>query len=117
MAISDLIPVFERVQRPNLRAITGTLSAEKLHPRKFILIIGTVFALCFVLQSLVSIFVTSDAFKLQDLKSQRNLVQDQRDAILIKVNQFSSPEYLAVAASKIGMKPVENISYIDMSSK
>ena len=66
---------------------------------------------------MVSILVTSDAFKLQDLKSQRNLVQDQRDAILIKVNQFSSPEFLALAAKKIGMKPVDSISYIDLSSK
>jgi cell division protein FtsL len=81
------------------------------------MILGAVFALCFIMQSLVSIFITSDAFKLEDLKSQRNLVQDQRDAILIQVNQSSSPENLASAATKLGMKPAENITYVDMSSK
>jgi hypothetical protein len=59
--------------------------------------------------------VTSDAFALQGLKHERNLVQDQRDAILVQVNQKGSPDALAQAAGKLGMKPVDSISYIDMS--
>lgn len=70
--------------------------------------------ICFLLQSFVSLWVTTDAFVLQDLKHQRNLVQDQRDAILIQVNEKSAPSALAEAAKKIGMKPVDTISYINV---
>jgi hypothetical protein len=60
---------------------------------------------------------TSDAFALQSLKRERNLIQDQRDAILVEVNQKSSPDALATAAGKLGMKPAESVTYIDLSSK
>ena len=115
MAITNLVPVFDRIPKPNFKVISGTLSVEKLHPRKFIIIIISVFLACFLFQSLISSLVTSDAFTLQTLKHQRNLVQDQRDAILMKVNEKSSPDLLAAAAGKLGMKPVDSISYIDMS--
>lgn len=117
MAITNLVPVFDRIAKPNLRVIAGNLSVEKIHPKKFIILIATVFGLCFLLQSVVSIMNTSDAFALQSLKRERNLIQDQRDAILVEVNQKSSPDALAVAAGKLGMKPAESVSYIDLSSR
>ena len=97
------------------RSITQGITADRIHPRKFILIVGTVFTVCLLLKSLISIWTTSDAFTLQELKHQRNLVQDQRDSLLMKVNQLSSPDLLAVSATKLGMKPAENITYLDMS--
>jgi surface polysaccharide O-acyltransferase-like enzyme len=115
MAITNLVPVFDRIGKPNFKIISGSLSVEKLHPRKFVILIISVFVACFLLQSVISTLVTSDAFALQELKHQRNLVQDQRDAILMKVNEKSSPDLLAAAAAKLGMKPVESISYLDMS--
>ena len=115
MAIADLVPVFDRIKKPNLRLITQGITADRIHPRKFILIVGTVFTVCLLLKSLISIWTTSDAFTLQELKHQRNLVQDQRDSLLMKVNQLSSPDLLAVSATKLGMKPTENITYLDMS--
>lgn len=115
MAISDLVPVFDRINKPNLRVITGSLSVERLHPKKFLILISVIMGLCFVLQTLISIMVTSDAFALQELKHERNLVQDERDALLVKVSQKGSPVYLAEAAAKLGMKPVDSISYLDLS--
>mgnify|MGYP003328556906 CR=1 FL=1 len=117
MAIADLVPVFDRVRRPNLKLITQNITADRLHPRKFIMIVGIVFSVCLLLKSLISIWTTSDAFILQDLKHERNLVQDQKDALLSKVNQFSSPDLLAASALKLGMMPAENIQYLDMSQK
>lgn len=117
MAITNLVPVFDRITKPNFKVITGSLSIEKIHPKKFIFLIATVFGLCFLLQAVVSLLNTSDAFTLQNLKHERNLIQDQRDAILVLVNQKSSPDYLASAASKLGMKPVDSVSYIDLSKQ
>lgn len=115
MAISDLVPVFDRINKPNFKVISGSLSAERLHPKKFLILISVIMGLCFLLQTLISILVTSDAFALQDLKHERNLVQDERDAFLVQVNQKSSPVSLAQAATKLGMKPVDSISYLDLS--
>ena len=115
MAITDLVPVFERITKPNFRLITQVVSAERLHPRKFLLFIVSIFTLCLLLKSLISIWSTSDAFTLEELKHQRNLVQDQRDALVTKVNQISSPDRLAAAATKLGMVPAQSITYIDMS--
>lgn len=117
MAITNLVPVFDRISKPNFKVISNSISVEKLHPRKFFLILIVVFIACFLLQAFTSLMVNSDAFTLQELKRERNLVQDQRDAILIQVNEKSSPEKLAEAASKLGMKPAESISYIDLSNR
>lgn len=115
MAITNLVPVFERIPRPNFQLIQQVASAERLHPRKFLLFIVSTFTLCLLLKSLVSIWTTSDAFVLEELKHQKNLVTDQRDALLIRVNQLSSPDHLALAAKKLGMQPASNVSFIDMS--
>jgi hypothetical protein len=115
MAITNLVPVFDRLARPNLRVITGNISAEKIHPKRLLILIVSVFMACFIIQTVISLLVTSDAFTLQDLKRQRNLVQDQRDALLIQVNQKSSPDALAISAAKLGMKPVGTIAYVDLS--
>jgi hypothetical protein len=115
MAISDLVPVFDRINKPNFKVIAGSFSAEKIHPKKFFILITSILLACFLTQTMISILVTSDAFALQDLKHERNLVQDERDAILVQVNQKGSPAALAQAAGKLGMKPVDSISYIDMS--
>ena len=117
MAITNLVPVFDRITKPNFKLISNSISVEKIHPRKFFLIIILVLMSCFLIQAFASLMVNSDAFTLQELKRERNLVQDQRDAILIQVNQKSSPEMLASAAIKLGMKPAESITYIDLSSK
>lgn len=114
MAISNLIPVFERVQRPNLRVISSNFNVDKLRPKKFLILVISVFVLCFLLQALISLWVTSDAFVLQDLKREKNIVQDEKDAILIKLNDKSSPDALAAAARTIGMKPAESISYVNV---
>lgn len=117
MAITNLIPVFERVNKPDFKVISNVINAEKLHPRKFILILMAVLISCVLSQSLVSVWLTSDSFVLQDLKLERNLVTDERDALVKLANEKSSPENLAVAATKLGMKPADSISYIDMSNR
>lgn len=116
MAITNLVPVFDRISRPNFKVIAGTISAEKIHPKKFVILILSVLIGCVLTQALISTLVTSDAFTLQELKRQRNHVQDQRDAILIKVNEKSSPDALAKSASNLGMKPIDSITYLDVSN-
>jgi hypothetical protein len=114
VAITNLIPVFEKVSRPNLRLITDNFQVDKLKPKKFLIIMTVIFMFCFLLQSLVSLWVTSDAFVLQDLKREKNLVQDQRDSLLKKLNEKSTPDSLANVARDLGMKPSNSINYLVM---
>ena len=117
MAITNLIPVFERVNKPDFKVISNVINAEKLHPRKFLIILMAVLMACVLSESLVSVWLTSDSFVLQDLKIERNLVTDERDALVKLASEKSSPENLAAAAAKLGMKPADSISYIDMSNQ
>ena len=117
MAITNLVPVFDRVKRPNFKVISEVVTAEKIHPRKYGIYVISLFLACLVLRSTFSILATSDAFVLETLKHQKNLAQDQRDALVIKVNQMSSPNSLASAALALGMKPAENITYLNLAAK
>ena len=59
--------------------------------------------------------MTQDAFTLQELKSQRNIALDQKDAILNIVNQKNSPVNLSNVASQMGMVPATKIGYLNYS--
>jgi multidrug efflux pump subunit AcrB len=59
--------------------------------------------------------LNQDAFVLQRLKQQMNVVNDQRDAILRAQAEKSSPISLSAAAIKLGMTPSTTPSFIELS--
>lgn len=96
---------------PELRVEAG----EEIQLRAFMTILGAVFVATLVALLFINTSLNQDAFALQHLKHQMNVVNDQRDAILRDGALKASPDALAAAATKLGMVPNSTPSFIDMS--
>jgi len=59
--------------------------------------------------------LTSGAFTLENMKLHLAAVNDQRDAVLNEVAAQSSPDYLAKAATKLGMQPQTEINFLNLN--
>ena len=96
---------------PELRVEAG----EEIHLRAFMTILGALFMATLVALLFINTSLNQDAFALQHLKHQMNVVNDQRDAILRDAALKASPDALAATAEKLGMVPNTTPSFIDMS--
>jgi hypothetical protein len=96
---------------PELRVEAG----EEIELRAFMTILGAVFVATLVALLFINTSLNQDAFTLQHLKHQMNVVNDQRDAIMRDAALKASPDTLAAAATKLGMVPNSTPSFIDMS--
>ena len=65
----------------------------------------------------INILMTQDAFTLQHLKHQTNIINDQRDAVVREAANMSSPDQLAAAATKLGMKPASQLTYLNLANE
>lgn len=63
----------------------------------------------------INTLLAQDAFELSYLKLEAKMVSDQREAIAREIDKKSSPEALAHAASKLGMKPSENPIFLQLN--
>ena len=59
--------------------------------------------------------LTSGAFTLENMKLELAAVNDQRDAVLNQVATHSSPDFLAKAATKLGMQPQTGINFLSLN--
>lgn len=120
MAILSLSPlvkprsVFKPALVSNGESAEGT-TASKLDTRKFTLLMASVITLNLVVIATINILMTQDAFILQNLKSERNMALDAKDAILNEVNRINSPANLAKVAINMGMTPASKINYLEYS--
>ena len=96
---------------PDLRVEAG----EEIHLRAFMTILSSIFVASLIALLVINTSLNQDAFVLQRMKHQMNLVNDQRDAILRVAAVKGSPETLAAEATKLGMIPNSTPSFIDMS--
>ena len=62
----------------------------------------------------INTLLAQDAFTLTHLKLQAKMVSDQREAIARQIDTQSSPEALAQAAVKLGMKPSETPTFLNV---
>ncbi len=97
---------------PELRVEAG----EEVQLRALLTILGGVFVVSLIALLVINTSLNQDAFTLQRMKHQMNLVNDERDAILRITATKGSPDALAEAASKLGMVPNGTPSFIDMSN-
>lgn len=97
---------------PDLRVEAG----EELHLGAFLTILASVFVTSLIALLVINTSLNQDAFVLQHMKHQMNLVNDERDAILRVAAVKGSPETLAAQATKMGMIPDTAPSFIDLSS-
>lgn len=129
MALAQIdISKLERAPRSRVRGFAEqTRAALKLVPdltvdkseavssRAFIgFLIGVFTAGLLVLLS-INTALTSGAFTLENMKLELAATNDQRDAVLNQVATYSSPNNLAVAATKLGMLPQASIFFLDIN--
>ena len=62
----------------------------------------------------INTLLAQDAFTLSNLKLEAKLVADERDAITRSIDSHSSPESLARAAEKLGMKPSQTPIFLNL---
>lgn len=126
MAITGL-PISHAIERelpsrPKLRILQGlpslrTAPGEKVTGNIFILFMGVIGFLGLLSLLAINILMVQDAFTLQHLKHQTNLINDQRDAVVRAAENMSSPSNLAAAAVKLGMKPADQLTYINLNKE
>jgi len=62
----------------------------------------------------INTLLAQDAFTLTHLKLQAKMVSDEREAIARQIDKQSSPEALAKAAARLGMKPSETPTFLSL---
>jgi len=62
----------------------------------------------------INTLLAQDAFTLTHLKLQAKMVSDEREAIARQIDKQSSPEALAKAAARLGMKPSETPTFLNL---
>ncbi len=122
MAIAFVTPAFERSRAVVLDR--GTKVVLRLVPELKksegeAMQFGVLLTLCcaIFIASMLGLLVINtalnqDAFVLQRLKHQMNVVNDQRDALLRSTALKASPDQLAAAAAKMGMVPAGTPEFI-----
>ena len=96
---------------PDLRVEAG----EEIQLRAFLTVLAGIFLVSLIALLVINTSLNQDAFVLQRMKHQMNVVNDQRDAVLRSAALKGSPDALSVAATKLGMVPDATPSFIDLS--
>jgi hypothetical protein len=107
------IEKFEKIEKVN--EVEVSINSQRLDTRKFLFLMASAVTINLLVIAGINILMTQDAFTLQELKSQRNIALDQKDAILNLVNEKNSPVNLSKAAIELGMKPANKIGYLTYS--
>jgi hypothetical protein len=122
MAMTAIAPAITRtttsVAKKSTRAalqIVTDVSAGKQANRKFFALfisaLGSVFLLALLL---INTLLAQDAFELSQLKDDLKLTSDQYEAVTHEIERISSPAVLAQEAKKLGMKPSETPTFLNL---
>ena len=103
----------EKIEKVN--EVELSINSQRLDTRKFLFLMASAVTINLLVIAGINMLMTQDAFTLQELKSQRNIALDQKDAILNLVNEKNSPVNLSKAAIELGMKPANKIGYLTYS--
>jgi len=106
--------VAKKSTRAALQIVTD-VSAGKQANRKFFALfisaLGSVFLLALLL---INTLLAQDAFELSQLKDDLKLTSDQYEAVTHEIERISSPAVLAQEAKKLGMKPSETPTFLNL---
>lgn len=107
-----------RVAKKSTRAalqIVSDVSAGKQANRRFFALfisaLGSVFLLALLL---INTLLAQDAFELSQLKDDLKLTSDQYEAVTHEIERISSPAVLAQEAKKLGMKPSQTPTFLNL---
>jgi cell division protein FtsB len=120
MAMTALAPAIQRSKEiftekssQVVLKLVPDFSSGKQANRKFFARFATVIGVIgLMLLLLINTLLAQDAFELSKLKLEAKLVSDEREAIARQIDKLSSPEGVAKAALKLGMKPSENPTFL-----
>jgi len=107
-----------RVAKKSTRAalqIVSDVSAGKQANRRFFALfisaLGSAFLLALLL---INTLLAQDAFELSQLKDDLKLTSDQYEAVTHEIERISSPAVLAQEAKKLGMKPSQTPTFLNL---
>lgn len=124
MAIFEFAPaiqisrkiVREKTNQAVLRLVPEAKAGEVAGGKTFIIFLATIFATGLLSLLVINTALAKDAFLLQQLKQEAQVLTDEREAILRQVAVVSSPDRLAQRASELGMVASVNPRFLDMSA-
>lgn len=124
MAIFEFAPaiknsrkiVKKQSEKVILRLVPDIKSDQVISNKSFVIFIAGIFVAAFLSLLVINTALARDAFLLQELKAQAQLITDQREAILRQVADKSSPDKLAKQASEMGMIASINPYFLDLSA-
>ena len=124
MAIFELAPalkisrkiVREQANKAVLRLVPEIKQGAVAADRTFGIFLGAIFTAGLLALLVINTALAQDAFILNDLKQQAQVLTDQREAILREVARKSSPDQLSQSAAQLGMVASTNPRFLDMSA-
>ena len=124
MAIFELAPalkisrkiVREQANKAVLRLVPDIKQGAVAADRTFGIFLGAIFTAGLLALLVINTALAQDAFILNDLKQQAQVLTDQREAILREVARKSSPDQLSQSAAQLGMVASTNPRFLDMSA-
>ena len=122
MAMTSLAPAISkttsRVAQRSTRAalrIVADASAGKQADRRFFALFITALGSSFLMALLfINTLLAQDAFELSKLQADLKLSSDQSEAVSHEIERVSSPAVLAHEAKKLGMKPSETPTFLNL---
>lgn len=125
MAIFEFAPaleisrkiVKEKTNKAVLKLVPDINSGEVVADRTFSILLTAIFTVGLIFLLAINTALAQDAFKLSELKVQAQILRDEREAILRKVAEKSSPDKLAESASNLGMVEISSPNFLDISGE
>lgn len=103
--------------RALLKIVPQTSEGTQATHKYFAKFVSIVSVIGFLALLGINTLLAQDAFVLSELKYESKMIADQREAILRKMETYSSPEALANQAAALGMSPSEDPTFLDLSQE
>jgi hypothetical protein len=106
--------VAKKSTRVALQIVTDVSSGKQANRRFFALFISALGSVFLMALLLINTLLAQDAFELSQLKADLKLSSDQYEAVTHEIERISSPAVLAQEAKKLGMKPSETPTFLNL---
>jgi hypothetical protein len=106
--------VAKKSTRVALQIVTDISAGKQANRRFFALFISALGSVFLMALLLINTLLAQDAFELSQLKADLKLSSDQYEAVTHEIERISSPAVLAQEAKKLGMKPSETPTFLNL---
>jgi hypothetical protein len=106
--------VAKKSTRVALQIVTDVSAGKQANRRFFALFISALGSVFLMALLLINTLLAQDAFELSQLKADLKLSSDQYEAVTHEIERISSPAVLAQEAKKLGMKPSETPTFLNL---